>query len=296
MRNIIAFVCTVLVALQVSAAEKLNVVATLPVLADIARKVGGDAVDVKGLAQPNQDPHFVIPVPTLMKKARDADVFIENGLSLELWAQKVVDGSANSRIQPGQPGRIVASKGIPTLEVPSQMSREWGDVHPGGNPHVWLDPENAKIIARNISEGLSRVAPAQKSVFEAGLKKFVADIDARMPGWMDKAKSLKGKSIITYHKSFIYFAKRFGFTVPMEIEEKPGIVPSARHRDELIALMKRLNIKTIALELFYDRTAADYIAARTEAKVVPVPIDVGADAAAADYFSLIDLLVTRLSQ
>jgi len=102
MRNVIVFVCALIVGFQALAAEKLNVVATLPVLADIARKVGGDAVEVKSLAQPNQDPHFVIPVPTLMKKARDADVFIENGLSLELWAQKVVDGSANHRIQPGR--------------------------------------------------------------------------------------------------------------------------------------------------------------------------------------------------
>jgi ABC-type Zn uptake system ZnuABC Zn-binding protein ZnuA len=287
------FLCAALVSTTLFAA-KLNVVATLPVLGDIAKKVGGEFVEVKTLAEPNQDPHFVIPVPTLMKKTRDADVFIENGLSLELWAQKVIDGSGNRNIQLGKPGRVIASKGIASKEVPSVMSRELGDIHPGGNPHVWLDPENAKIIARNIANGLSGVDPAHKDAYAAAAKKFAADVDAKMPAWTKLAETLKGKQVITYHKSFIYFANRFGFTIPMEIEEKPGITPSARHRDALIALMNNQKINRIVIELYYDRTAPDFIAAKTGAKVVQVPIDVGADKDAMDYFSLIDLLLKRL--
>src|SRR5688572_2731979 len=158
MRKIGLLLLVSIISLSASAAP-LKVVATLPVLADLARKVGGEFVEVSSLAQPNQDPHFVIPTPTLMKKTRKADVFIENGLSLELWAQKVVDGTDNRRIRIGQPGRIVASRGIATLEVPHVNSRALGDVHPGGNPHVWLDPELAKKMAKNISEGLSAVDP-----------------------------------------------------------------------------------------------------------------------------------------
>lgn len=277
-------------------AAKLNVVTTLPFLADIAKKVGGEFIDAGSLAQPNQDPHFVIPVPTLMKKTRDADVFIEIGLELEIWAPKVIDGSGNTRIQSGKPGRIVASKGIATEEVPSQMSRALGDIHPGGNPHVWLDPLNAKIIARNICDGLSKVDAAHAADYKKGLAAFEAEIDKRMVVWKQTAADIKNKQFITYHKSFVYFAKRFGFTIPMEIEEKPGITPSARHRDDLIAFMNKDKIDAIMMELYYDRTPADFIAGKTNARVIQVPIDVGADPAAKDYFSLIDLLLARLKK
>jgi zinc/manganese transport system substrate-binding protein len=276
-------------------AAPINVVATLPVLADIAKKIGGDLVDVKSLAQPNQDPHFVTPVPTLMKKAHNADVFIENGLSLEPWVQRIVDDGGNPRIQTGKPGRVVASRGIAAKEVPRELSRAHGDIHPGGNPHVWLDPLNAKIIARNISEGLSNVDPSHKTAYAAGLTKFESDVDSRMAGWMKKAASLKGKQIVTYHKSFVYFADRFGFTVASEIEEKPGITPSARHRDALVARMKADKIDTILMEIFYDKKGApNFIAEKTDARIVQVPIDVGAHASANDYFSLIDHLLDSL--
>lgn len=277
-------------------AAQLNVVATLPVLGDIARKVGGNLVSVQTLAEPNQDPHFVIPNPVLMKKTGSADVFIENGLSLELWAGKIVDGSGNARIQEGKPGRIVASKGVATKEIPAAMSRALGDIHPGGNPHIWLDPINAKTMARNIANGFAAADPKNKDAYAKGADKFAADIDTKMVEWQKIAQNrLKGRSIVTYHKSFIYFAQRFGLAIEAEIEEKPGISPTARYRDELIATMQRNKIDTIVMELYYDRTAApEYIAAKTGARIVQVPIDVGADPEAADYFSLIDLLIKRI--
>src|SRR5687768_10425188 len=145
---------------QDEAKRKLEVVATTGVLASIAQAVGGERVEVQALADPRQDPHFVEPRPTLMQRARGADVFVEVGLQLELWAQKVVDGSGNARIQSGQPGRVVAAQGLHTLELPASLSREWGDVHPSGNPHVWLDPLNAGALADNIAAGLARVDPA----------------------------------------------------------------------------------------------------------------------------------------
>src|SRR5690349_21375247 len=115
------------------AGKKLEVVTTLSVLADLARQVGGAHVNVEALSDPRQDPHYVEPKPTLMQKARAADVFIEVGLQLELWGAKVAEGSGNPRIQMGQPGRVIASAGIETLELPTSISREWGDVHPYGN-------------------------------------------------------------------------------------------------------------------------------------------------------------------
>ena len=312
------------------AAPPIRAVTTLSILADLGREVGGDRVQIEALSDPHEDPHFVAPRPTLMQRAREANVFIELGLQLELWAGKVVEGSGNPGIQTGQPGRIVASAGIPTLELPQQLSREWGDVHPFGNPHIWLDPLNTKEMAANIAHGFERVDPEGKEGYESRLKSFQDRIDAalfgealvkevggkqlsrrardgkldawlkekgladKLGGWLKRAAPLAGRPIVTYHKSWIYFCERFGLKVPIEIEEKPGIQPSARHRDAVVEVIKKQGVKTILEEVFYDRGAADYLAKETGAHVVVVPIDVGESVGARNYFDLVDMLLGRL--
>ncbi|MEE8469675.1 MAG: metal ABC transporter substrate-binding protein, partial [Planctomycetota bacterium] len=307
--------------------EKLYVVTTLGVLGDLAQTLGGDRVEVEVLADPRQDPHFVSPRPTLMKRARRADVFIEVGLGLELWAEKVVSGSGNARIQSGQPGRVIASDGVSTLELPRVLSREWGDVHPYGNPHIWLDPLNTKIMAANISQALTAVDGAHAQEYEQNLVAFQQHIDealfgaklveqvggkklgrlaragrllkyledrdlaASLGGWLAKAQPLRGRPIVTYHKTYAYLADRFGFTIPLEIEEKPGIPPSARQRDHVLEVMRKDSVRTILLEIFYDRRIADYLAEKTGATVAVVPIDVGQEVDAENYFDLIDLML-----
>ncbi len=308
----------------------LKVVTTLSILKDLAREVGGNRIQVESLSDPREDPHFVQPRPTLMTRAREADVFIELGLQLEMWGTRVVEGSGNPKIQSGQPGRIIASQGIPTLELPRELSREWGDVHPFGNPHIWLDPLNSKDMAANIAHGLEAVDPDGKSEYEERLKSFQERIDValfgealvkevggkqlarrardgklqewlkekglsdKLGGWIKKMEPIAGRPIVTFHKSWIYFATRFGLRVPIEIEEKPGISPSARHRDAVVEMIKQQKVKTILEEVFYDRSAADYLAKETGANVVIVPIDVGPDVGVATYFDMIDNIVTKL--
>ena len=310
--------------------RKLEVVTTLSVLRSLAEEVGGARVHAQALADPRQDPHYVEPKPTLMQKARSADVFIEVGLQLELWAEKVASGSGNTRIQTGQPGRVVASSGISTLELPAVLSRDWGDVHPYGNPHVWLDPLNAKTMAENIAKALQAVDPAHTEEYKQNLEHFQQRIDEalfgaelvkqvggrqlsrlahqgrltdylkqgnlgdKLGGWLQLAAPLRGRPVVTYHKSWIYFAERFGFTIPVEIEEKPGISPSARHRDQVLALIKEQKVHTILQEVFYDRGAADYLAKETGAHAVVVPLDLGEEVGVKDYFGLIDLLLRRV--
>ena len=309
---------------------KLRVVTTLGVLASLAREVGGELVEAEALANPLQDPHFVQPRPTLMEKARAADLFVELGMQLELWAQKVVEGSGNPRIQPGQPARVVASTGVTALELPRELSREWGDVHPYGNPHVWFDPLNVKDLAANIAAGLEAVDPAHKLQYAENLKRFqdridealfgaelVKQVGGRMlarqarqgrlaeylvqkqhekllGGWYARAAPLAGRPVVTYHKSWIYFAERFGLELPIEVEEKPGIPPSARHRDAVVERIRKQQVRTLLQEVFYDQGAADYLAHETGARKVVVPIDVGAEAGAKDYFALVDLWIDKL--
>src|SRR5258706_7634313 len=179
---------------QPAAQPRLRVVTTLGILASLAREVGGERVDAEALANPQQDPHFVQPRPTLMEKARAADVFVELGMQLGLWAQKVVEGSGNRRIQPGQPARVVASTGVTALELPRELSREWGDVHPYGNPHIWLDPLNVKDMAANIAQGLEAVDPAHKDEYEANLKRFQERIDEALFG-AELVKQVGGKML-----------------------------------------------------------------------------------------------------
>ncbi len=330
MHSILLSVLALSALAQPAPEPRLKVVTTLGVLASLAREVGGERVDFEALANPTQDPHFVQPRPTLMEKARAADVFVELGMQLELWAGKVVEGSGNPKIQPGQPAHVVASTGITALELPRELSREWGDVHPYGNPHVWLDPLNTKDMAANIAAGLEAVDPAHKDEYEANLKQFQSRIDdalfgaelvkqvggkmltrqARqgrlaeylaqkhceklLGGWLARAAPLAGRPVVTYHKSWVYFAERFGLKIPIEIEEKPGIPPSARHRDAVVELIKAQKVRTVLHEVFYDEGAANYLATETGAHKAIVPIDVGAEAGAKDYFALVDLWIDKL--
>ncbi len=308
----------------------LKILTTLPVLADLAKQVGGEFVSVDSLALPNQDPHYVQPTPILMKKARDADLFVECGLQLELWGEKVVSGSGNPKIQIGQPGRVIASTGVQTLELPTVLSREWGDVHPYGNPHVWLDPLNAKILAGNIATALEELDGAHKQTYEDNLADFRHRIDVALygaelvdevggrkldrlakggrlsdylehreltemlGGWLAKAAPLAGRPIVTYHKTFIYLATRFGFTIPIEIEEKPGIPPSAKQRDRVLGVMREQGVRTILQAIYHDRTAGTYLAQKTGAHLLSLPIDVGESVGVPDYFAMMDNLITRL--
>jgi zinc/manganese transport system substrate-binding protein len=165
-----------------SADKKLQVVCTLPTLKALTEEVGGDRVEVIALAKGDQDPHFVTPTPILMKRTREANLFIENGFSLELWADEVVNGSGNSRIYRGTTGRIIAGNGISALEVPSVVSREMGDIHPQGNPHVWLDPLLAKVEAGNICEALKGADSAGAAYYESRKTDFFNRIDKAMFG------------------------------------------------------------------------------------------------------------------
>lgn len=326
-----AVVAPLAVAAVSSAPEgKLRVVTTLSVLKDFAEEIGGERVEVQALADPHEDPHYVQPRPTLMKRAREADAFIEIGLQLELWTENLIAGSGNLKIQKGQPGLIIASTNVATLELPQTLSREWGDVHPSGNPHIWLDPLNVKQMVENIANGFKAIDPAGAPYYDSRLAAYTQRLDEalfgadllrevgsskltrlarqgtlqqylasrhladKLGGWLKQAQAVHGKKIVSYHKTWIYFAQRFGLTVAIEIEEKPGIEPSARHRDRVIEVMKAQGINTILIENFYSRAAADYIAEQTGGRVVVVPIDVGAGTVAPNYFRLIDHLLASL--
>ena len=329
-------VITILLALMTGTAapaapKKVQVVTTLNVLAAVTREVGGDRVSVSSLAKPNQDPHTLVAKPTYKLAAKNADLFVELGLGLDIWGSAVTDASGNPNIQTGQKGRVVASEGIETKELPATLSKAWGDIHPQGNPHVWLDPVNVKTIAANIAAGLVRVDPAGKDAYAANLKAFQAKIDdalyghalveeygasklerlsrrnelidylkskgtyAKLGGWLKQAEGLRGLKIITYHKTWIYFTDRFGLEIRGEIEEKPGIPPSQDYLATLIKKIQSDGIKVLFIDTIYPQKDGTYIAGKTGAKIVSSPIDVGGAPGTDTYFQLIGTLLDRIS-
>jgi len=169
-------------AVAIAQERKVKVVCTLPTLKALTEEVGGNRVDVIALAKGDQDPHFVTPTPVLMQKTRQADLFIENGFSLELWADQVANGSGNTKIFRGTPGRIVAGNGVAAMEIPAVLTREMGDIHPQGNPHVWLDPLLAKVEAGNIAEALKSADPTGASFYDSRKADFFRRIDNALFG------------------------------------------------------------------------------------------------------------------
>lgn len=187
-RRFPASVCLALVAvllvstLPVHAAPRKNVACTLPTLEAIAREVGGDRIEVFSLSAGDQDPHFVAPTPSLMKRVRGADLLLEVGMQLELWSDEVANGSGNPRIFRGAPGRVTLSAGIPRLEVPAVVTRAQGDIHPEGNPHLWLDPVRAKLLADNVANALKALSPEDAAYFEERARDFGRRVDRALFG------------------------------------------------------------------------------------------------------------------
>lgn len=280
-----------------AAQEKIEVVTTTSDLKSITEFIGKDKVDVLSLTTGTQNPHFIDPKPSYMLKARKADFFISNGLELEVgWESSIIEGSRNPKIKVGTDGHLDASKGIQPLEIPQMVDRSMGDIHPLGNPHYLLDPINAKIVARNITERLSKIFPTQAEYFQQNLLEFDQKIDQKLMKWQDKLVSYKGEKVIAYHKTWSYFAPRFGLEIAGQLEPKPGIPSSASHLEEVIQIIKDNEVKVILQENIYNDGAARFVAERTGAYVVKAPISVTGTKEASDYFALIDTIVEMIAK
>ena len=276
-------------------ADKLNVVTTTTNLASIAESVGGQHVSVTSIGSGDEDPHFIQAKPSYMMKARKADLWICVGMELEIgYEGLILQGSRNPRIQINTPGHLDASEGIMKLEVPTgKVDRSMGDVHPLGNPHYWLDPYNGRIIAKNICQRLKELDPEHAGDYDRNLAAFLSKLDTAMAGWVAKLKPFEHSRIVTYHRSWPYFANRFNLDVVAELEPKPGIPPGPKHILEVINIMKSEKAGVILMEPFYNRDDAEAVAKKTGAKVVVVPNAVNEQVK--DYIAMLDNLVNRLS-
>jgi zinc/manganese transport system substrate-binding protein len=279
-----------------SSPRKLTVVATTPDLAALAKAIGGEAVEVKALAKPTEDPHYVDAKPSHIVKLNRADVLIEGGAELELgWLPPLLESTRNGKIAAGSPGRIVASQGIRMLEVPATFDRSRGDVHPFGNPHFLLDPLNVKLIVERIAEHFALVDPQAATLFKANLQTFDATLDVKLAEWQKQLAPYRGAKIVTYHQDFVYFAERFNLDVVATLEPKPGIAPSPAHLAKVIATMKAGNARVILVQPYQNRKTAETVARQTNAVVLDIGQQPGALKNTDTYFELMDYMVGTLA-
>jgi zinc/manganese transport system substrate-binding protein len=279
-----------------SAFAQLNVITATEDLASLAQEVGGDKIKVESLARGYQDPHFVEAKPSFVLKLNKADLLIVVGRELEIgWLPVLITQSRNSKIQPGGPGYLDASQTAKILELPTgQITRAMGDVHPMGNPHYWLDPENGRRIAKAILEKFSQMDSKNASYFaqrEADFEKRLTEAQARWKAAMAPYNKVK---VVTYHRSWANFADAFGLDVIGYVEPKPGIPPTPQHTLDVIQAIKAQNVKVIIVEPYFDTKTPNSIAAATGAKVLVMPPSVGGVPAATDYFKLFDTDVNML--
>lgn len=290
MRIILTFI--VLAALAASSSHaKLNVVASTTDLASIATRIGGNTAEVTSIARGTADPHFVEVLPSYMMRVQKAALYLKLGMDIDRWSGAIIDGSRNGKLVV-----IDCSQDIVPLEIPTgKVDASHGDVHPRGNPHYWLDPDNGAVIAGTIAEAFTRVDPANANAYRANLEQFKADLAARKARWSESAHALKGMKVVTYHNTWPYFAHAFGIEVEAFVEPLPGIEPTPSHTAQVIDLMKAESIRVIGVEPYFSKRTPESIARATGAAIVDLPPSVGGAPGADDYFSLFDVLIERLT-
>jgi zinc/manganese transport system substrate-binding protein len=299
---LIVMVLTLSLSPFASAQGKLNVIATTEDLASIAGEVGGDHITIESIAKGYQDPHFVEAKPSFILKLQKADILILVGRELEIgWLPPLINQSRNAKIQQGAPGYLDASLQAQILEVPGgQVTRAEGDVHPLGNPHYWMDPENGKIIAKEIFDTLVKLRPNERAYYEPRLNDFVSRVSAGEKRWLEMMAPYKGTKVVSYHRSFSNFAERFNLNIVGYVEPKPGIPPTPQHNLDLVNQMKKDNVKIILVEPYFDVKTPNAIGRDTGAEVLVMPPSVGGNKEVPDYIKLFDydinMLVTAIKK
>lgn len=321
------------ISLGVSPPKPLKVVTTTSDLASLVQAVGGNRVSVSALIVGARDLHRIEAKPSFMSRVSGADLFVAVGLDLEVgYEGPILEGSRNPRVRVGATGHAYAAQWCQVLDRPAgTVTRAQGDIHPYGNPHVWLDPYNARLIVAGLADKLGELSPGDATYFRENAQRFQARLDqlmfgdklvrrfgaaklwewsrdgrlwdslrragatADLGGWGAKMARLAGTPIITYHRSWRYFTYRFGLRVVAELEPKPGLDPTPGHIAEVIRIGQREGVKVLIQEPFYPTRDANFVAARIGARVLVLPNSVGQVREASGYLELMQYIVDQLA-
>ncbi len=294
--RVLALACALL-SLTQAAQAGVNVVTTTQDLAALTQAVGGTNVTVSAIARGDMDPHFVDAKPSYMVKLAGAQLVVAVGMDLEVgWLPSLLTGARNPKIQPGTPGYLDASRSITPIDVPSgTIDRARGDLHPQGNPHYWLDPENGRKVARAIAARLEQLDAPHAAAYRANLAAFEAQLTTKEAQWAQAMAPLKGTNVIGYHSTFNYLARAYGLNVVGFVEPKPGIPPTPAHTLEVAGIVRKQAVKFVLVEPYHKATDAEPAIRGTGARVIPLPTSVGGAPNVTTYLDLIDTLVKRLT-
>jgi zinc/manganese transport system substrate-binding protein len=296
-RNLLLAALALVLGWPAGAFAQLRVVTSTTDLYDIAKAVGGDKITAAHIGEGYQDPHFIEAKPSFVLQLRKADVWAFVGLDLEIgWMPLLLDGARNPKIRQGGSGYLDVSRAIPLLDVPSgNVDRSQGDVHPLGNPHYWLEPENGRRIARLFRDRFVQLDPKNAAAYNANEQAFETRLNAVERQWQPQLAQIKGKPVVAWHTSWRYFAEYTGMNIVAFMEPKPGVPPSVSHLAEVIATMRRTGAKVIVMEPFYDRKQAELVASRVGGKVLVLPPSVGGEKGINDYLALMRHDVSALA-
>ena len=286
---------SLLLALAAPSQAAIRVLATTADWGALATELGGERVDVYTATTALQDVHRVEAKPSLVARARTADLLVANGAELEAgWLPVLLQESGNRRIQKGAPGYFEATSAVTLVEVPSKLDRAMGDIHPLGNPHIQLDPRNVAAVAKALAARLAAVDPAGAGYYAARGARFGERWSAAMARWQAKAAPLQGLPVVIMHRDQAYLCRWLGLKELAAIEPKPGVPPSAGYLGELVTRLAQTPPKLILFNAYNDPKAANWLSARAHAPAVELPFSVGGSAGATDLIGLFDDTLDRL--
>ena len=274
----------------------VNIFTCEPEWAALAQELGGENVKVSSATTAQQDPHRIEARPSLIARARNADLLVCMGLELETgWLPVLVQQSGNPKIVAGQPGFFEAGALVPRLELPVRIDRSEGDIHPGGNPHVHYDPRNVLRVADGLAKRLADIDAPNAAFYRSRQQSFAERWNAAMARWQQQAAPLRGVAVVVHHRNMSYLMDWLGMKEAGTLEPKPGIEPSAAHLSALVAQLERQPAKMVLRAAYQDSRASEWIAGRAKIPAVMLPFTVGGTDGAKDLFGLFDDTVARLN-
>ena len=296
MRSILKVLCALGMALaMLPAAAALNVFVCEPEWGALAKELGGDKVSVYSATTALQDPHRIEARPSLIARIRSADLVVCTGSDLEVgWLPLLFTQSGNAKIQPGSPGFLEASQFVARLEIPRVVDRSLGDIHPGGNPHIHLDPRNIAKVAEVLAERLAQIDPPNAGAYKTGSAAFLQRWKEAIGRWERDGARLKDVPVVVYHKDMSYFISWMGMREVGSLEPKPGLPPTPSHLADLVERMKRDPAKVVVYSAYNSPKAAEFLAERTGIPAVMLPFTIGGTDQAKDLFGLFDDTINRL--
>jgi len=286
---------TLLAVLAPPGLAALNVFATMPEWGALTTELGGDKVTIYTATNALQDAHHVEAKPSLIARARSADLVVATGAELEIgWLPLVTQQAGNPKIQPGKPGYFEAANYVTLLEKPTRLDRAEGDVHPGGNPHIQTDPRNIGRVAGPLAAKLAELDPDNSAYYQARYKAFAERWNAAIVNWEKQASPLRGTPILVQHKAFTYLEAWLGLNQVAALEPKPGVEPTTAHLTEVLATLQRQPVKMVIRAAYQSDRPSQWIAERAKINAVMLPFTVGGDDAAKNLYGLFDDTIARL--